>query len=1416
MPPDTRAIMRALKATTPNPQAGGYSTVAAPSISPGPSPLVASYSEWTSGRSYGSQGALPRDPATFLSGMFGPLAPIRPVPVDTPEPGEERPEPRRWQYNVGWNMPLGMPGTEGVGKLANFQTLRTIADLYSVARACIELRKSELRGIGWDITLTKNAAKALRGDRGGMKDFAARKAAAVRFFSRPDPMYSDFSSWFDALLEEVFVTDALAIYSQPALSKKKGLLGSSIAALDLLDGTLIRPLVDIRGGRPVPPNPAFQQFLYGVPRVDLMTLLLGEDNPDEQKIAAEYRADQLMYLPFSQRTWTPYGQAPIERAIIPVMTGLNKQQYQLNFFQEGSIPGLFVSPGDPNMTPTQIRELQDALNALAGDQAWKHKIIVLPGGSKVDPQKPVSLADQFDEIVMVQVCMAFNVMPMELGITPRVSTTQTMGAGNQMAKQCYTGDMEILTRRGWLPFRAVSTGDKGDEFATRNPKTQAFEWQHATAYHESDYDGELIEFTSTHGRQAKDEGLHLRVTPNHRMVTVEPVSKTKPVEYREYIREAGGIGAQRISVPLTSTWEGHGPQSVLFGQYEWTASDFAAFLGAYIAEGHLRRQRGNYKRAGRWVQRPEGQISKQICISQRETSKGYEPYRKLLTRMLGHVPCHNHGTFIFACAELWDYLNELGHAHEKHIPVEVKDWSAPVLRSLLDFYLLGDGHLENGHWRSATVSRQLADDLQEIAQKLGMSATITPRQPRDVMIRGRLIAAENCRDVYFVRFNKSLTRRMTISRTHYTGKIYCVTVPNGVIYVRSNGSPVWCGNSQDTQERKGTVPLLKWMKCAIFDTILQGVCGQDDLEWTWEGLEENEDAEMLTNLLVQQVSTGMRSIDEARAELGLDPWNLPATSDPGWSTVATGFVPFTAQLTPPPMPGQQPQQQQQPQPRQQARPDTPPPLPGQRPQSALTAPRNPTGAANDAGTPAHAGAQASTAARGGKPSGRKARELDLLRSYLRKGGDPGGWQARDLPGVVMAAIGEDLAKGLTVDEVIATARGVLVKDAADLTDPNPVEAEHVINQMRKNYPDKALGWMQAARWIGPVQIPVNRIDFDDIHKWAASHQQARVRVFARQIETGEAHTQPIVAVQEPGDDKIKVIDGHHRTLAYKQLGRPVKAYVGFVDTDGGPWDQTHAFQFHQGADPANKTGGGGGPKPGAGQNPGWEHDQALARRAARKLAAGLAAVVSSRALARNWLARRPFTGSSASIWLQDTAVATAIQTVLTRILRGLWADAYMLGRRAAAAILGHPDPGADTAGLQQVLAQAMSRISGMTATRVDAITSLLDDGAGVPAGTLEADLKASLGNLPAALTVTQTEVTWAIAEGMAGYYRQAGVQAVTWVTDPDSDRCGVCIENEEAGPRMLGELFPSGAAQPPQHPNCRCALRPAAVQPAAA
>ena len=131
---------------------------------------------------------LPRPPQDFQAGAFGPFSPIYPMAIDAPPDGAERAMPRRLPYQVGWNLPVGQPGTEGI-KLTDFQTLRQLSMLYSVARACIQLLKAEIRGLEWDITPTKDAAKAMRGDHKAMVDFGERRSQAVAFFKNPDPEY---------------------------------------------------------------------------------------------------------------------------------------------------------------------------------------------------------------------------------------------------------------------------------------------------------------------------------------------------------------------------------------------------------------------------------------------------------------------------------------------------------------------------------------------------------------------------------------------------------------------------------------------------------------------------------------------------------------------------------------------------------------------------------------------------------------------------------------------------------------------------------------------------------------------------------------------------------------------------------------------------------------------------------------------------------------------------------------------------------------------------------------------------------------------------------------------------------------------------------------------------------------------------
>lgn len=385
---------------------------------------------------------LPRPARTFTEGAFGPFSPILPVPVDAPPEGQELPDPRLWEYQVGWNLPVGQPGTEGL-KLVDFGTLRSIADLYSVARTCIERRKKEIIGLDWDIVPTHEASKAYQGDRKANRDLGERIALAKKFFRQPDPDFFSFSEFLDAMLEELFVYDALAIFLRNKRGRGlgKGLLGSDLDCLELVSGPTIRPLVGMHGEKPRPPAPAYQQYLYGVPRSDYMTMITQRDIDEGGLAGAEmqaFDADQLLYLRSVPRRWTPYGFSATEQAVIVIMTGLQKQAYQLDYYREGTVPAVYISPGDSAMTPNQIRELQDALNAIAGDPAWHHKIIVLPPGSKTEPQRPVELADQFDEILMTEVCMCYDINPMDLGILPKVSTAASPFAAREVAQAART------------------------------------------------------------------------------------------------------------------------------------------------------------------------------------------------------------------------------------------------------------------------------------------------------------------------------------------------------------------------------------------------------------------------------------------------------------------------------------------------------------------------------------------------------------------------------------------------------------------------------------------------------------------------------------------------------------------------------------------------------------------------------------------------------------------------------------------------------------------------------------------------------------------------------------------------------------------------------------------------------------------
>src|SRR5271169_174048 len=105
-------------------------------------------------------------------------------------------------------------------------------------------------------------------------------------------------------------------------------------------------------------------------------------------------------------------------------------------------------------------------------------------------------------------------------------------------------------------------------------------------------------------------------------------------------------------------------------------------------------------------------------------------------------------------------------------------------------------------------------------------------------------------------------------------------------------------------------------------------------------------------------------------------------------------------------------------------------------------------------------------------------------------------------------------------------------------------AETVYDQLSDDYGKRYIGWVKAANWEGPTDVPLDEIDTSNRRNWQATEDLGHVDDFLKQVKDGSV--KPIILVNTANDDKMMIADGHHRFLAAEKLNMPVKAYVATV------------------------------------------------------------------------------------------------------------------------------------------------------------------------------------------------------------------------------------------------------------------------------
>lgn len=363
------------------------------------------------GQSYGNN--VPLERQTFLPVAFGPGVPITPGAIN-PLREDGRPDPRRYEFQVAQNINI----TET--RLIPFKTLRAAADQIDILRRCVEVSKSKLVGLDWDIVLANDASEKITAASGGDHVRAMAKAREqftdeinrVReFWENPDRSNGlTFSDWLMIAAEEILVIDALAVWPQKSV-------GGDLYGFQILDGSTIKPMLDDRGMRPAPPNVAFQQILYGFPRAEFTA------NDDDPKADGEFTCDDLAYMVRNRRAISTYGYSPVERALPLADIYLRRQQWIRSEYTDGVIPDLmFTTTADWGNNPDLLRAYENILNDdLAGQTEQRKRARLLPTGlvPVTNDGYGEKFKDTLDDYLITSICGHFGVQPAEIGFAPK-------------------------------------------------------------------------------------------------------------------------------------------------------------------------------------------------------------------------------------------------------------------------------------------------------------------------------------------------------------------------------------------------------------------------------------------------------------------------------------------------------------------------------------------------------------------------------------------------------------------------------------------------------------------------------------------------------------------------------------------------------------------------------------------------------------------------------------------------------------------------------------------------------------------------------------------------------------------------------------------------------------------------------------
>lgn len=318
---------------------------------------------------------------------------------------------------------------------------------------------------------------------------------------------------------------------------------------------------------------------------------------------------------------------------------------------------------------------------------------------------------------------------------------------------------EVITKNGFKDIRDIEIGEMVLTLGEDNKQ----KFVRVDQKIEEDYSGKL--FYSKKFVCTPDHKIAIQTeTKNRKGRKYNSIKLRRVKDFKEVTRfpKIGDFRGKEIKSFRVKNTESRVPR--LKQPFEIEGDLYCKLMGWFLSEGHT------------------GERDKCFGISQVK-KENRNKIRELLLECKFKFK-ENKSGFIIYSKSWFDELKKYGKCRDKFIPKEIKNATREQMGMFLETAILGDG---NGI-RYYTTSKRLADDIQEVAHKLGKKTYLSQRQRKNRKGLSYTVSIKENR--------REWIEKDKIKQIDYKGKVYCLGINRlHRFYLRQNGTVYLSGNS---------------------------------------------------------------------------------------------------------------------------------------------------------------------------------------------------------------------------------------------------------------------------------------------------------------------------------------------------------------------------------------------------------------------------------------------------------------------------------------------------------------------------------------------------------------------------------------------------------------------------------------------